>query len=164
MPLDFIVVYIMEDATGNRYLKRLPQIRLNFIDGYISSYCSVINSPKRLEEVKQSNKMASIMCDLESDCMREREEENKRGMEADENRSRKSEEKQVRGKKDRLRVLDRCEYLVCSVLTFGMNNINYLKLKELRVILRYYFGSEMLKVRLNKVGLVEAVTDLFQKY
>ena len=36
-PLDCITGYIMEDAVGVRYLKRLPQIRLKFIDGYISS-------------------------------------------------------------------------------------------------------------------------------
>ena len=37
-PLDYIVGYIMEDAIGDRVLKRLPQRRLNIIDGYISSY------------------------------------------------------------------------------------------------------------------------------
>ena len=45
-PLDCITGYIMEDAVGERALKRLPQIRLNFIDGSISSYCSILNSPE----------------------------------------------------------------------------------------------------------------------
>ena len=35
-PLDCIAGYIMEDAVGGRYLKRLPRIRLNFIDVSIS--------------------------------------------------------------------------------------------------------------------------------
>ena len=37
MPLDCIVGYIMDDDVGNRAFKRMPQRRLNFIDGYILS-------------------------------------------------------------------------------------------------------------------------------
>ena len=69
-PLDCITDYIMDDAVGERALKRLSQIRLNFIDGSISSYCSILNSPERLEQKRQANKLASVLCDLESDCMR----------------------------------------------------------------------------------------------
>ena len=50
---------------------------------------------------------------------------------------------------------------VRSVSTFGMDHINTLKIKELRVLLRYNFGSERLKGTPKKVELVEAVTDLF---
>ena len=53
--------------------------------------------------MRQSNKLASVMCDLESDRMREKWKKNKkkkkkkkRATEAEENRRRKSEEKQVR--------------------------------------------------------------------
>ena len=63
-PLEYIAVYIMEDAVGERALKRLPQRRLNFIDGCISSYCSILNSPERLEQIRQVNKLASVLCDL----------------------------------------------------------------------------------------------------
>ena len=51
--------------------------------------------------------------------------------------------------------------MVRSVLTFGMDHINTLKVKGLRVILHYHFGSERLKGTPKKVELVEAVTDLF---
>ena len=51
--------------------------------------------------------------------------------------------------------------MVRSVLTFGIDHINNLKFKELRVLLRYHFGSERLKGTPKKVELVEAVTDLF---
>ena len=44
-PLYCIAGYTMEGAVGERYLKRLPQRRLNFIDDSISSYCSILNSP-----------------------------------------------------------------------------------------------------------------------
>ena len=59
----------MEDAIGDRYLKRIPQIRLSLIDGSISSYCSILNSPKRLRMTKQENELASVLCDIESDCL-----------------------------------------------------------------------------------------------
>ena len=55
-PLDCIEGYIMEDDVVERALKRPPQRRLNFIDGYISSYCSILNSPEQLEQTnKQKN-------------------------------------------------------------------------------------------------------------
>ena len=62
----------MKDAVGDRAFKRLPQRRLNLIDGSISSYCYILKSPKRFEHIRQSNKLAYVICDLESDCMREK--------------------------------------------------------------------------------------------
>ena len=44
---------------------------------------------------------------------------------------RKSEHNQMRDDDDRLKVLETCEVLVCSVLKFGMNHINNLKVKEI---------------------------------
>ena len=76
--LDCITCYIMEDDVSDSYLKRLPQVRPNFTYGSISSYCSILNSPKRLEQITQSNKLTSVMCDLDSDRMREQEKDNKR--------------------------------------------------------------------------------------
>ena len=94
--------------------------------------------------------------------MRENEENKKRVTEVEENRMQKYEENQVRENEDRLRGLESCESLVRSVLTIGMDHINNLKVKELWVLLCYYFGSERLKGSPKKVELVEAVTDLFR--
>ena len=63
---------------------------------------------------------------------------------------------------ERLKGLDTCEVLVCSVLAFGMDRINNLKVKDLRVILRYHFGSENLKGGPNKLELVEAVNKNYK--
>ena len=52
-------------------------------------------------------------------------------MEAEEHRRRKSDEKQVRENGDRLRGLESCGALVHSVLTFDMDHINKLKVKEI---------------------------------
>ena len=64
----------MENTVCDRALKRMSQIRLKFIDGSISIYCYIINSPKHLDKIRQVNKLASIMCNLESDIMSENEE------------------------------------------------------------------------------------------
>ena len=144
-PLDCIAWYIMEDSVGERALKRLPQRRLNFIDGCISSYCYIINSPEQLEKIRQANNLASVLCDLESDCIRDKEENKKIPTEVEDNRRHESEEKQIRENEDKLRGLESFESLVRSVLKFGMDHINTLKVKEIRVLLRYHFGSERLK-------------------
>ena len=86
----------MEHYVGDRALKRLPQRRLNFIYGSISSFCYILNSPEQLEQIRQANKLYSILCDLGYDHTKVKEEEKKRAMEAEENRRRKSEEKKVR--------------------------------------------------------------------
>ena len=62
--LDCITGYTMDGSVGDRYLKRLPQRRLNFIDGSISSYCFILKSPELLEQIRQAKKLASVMCDL----------------------------------------------------------------------------------------------------
>ena len=133
MPLDCTAGYIRGDAVGDKALKRMPQIRLKFIDVSNSSYRSNLNSPNQLEQIRQAKKLASVLCDLESNYTREKEDKNKRAMEAEGNRRQKSEEKQVRENEDRLRGVDSCEALVCSVLTFGMDHIYNLKVKWLWV-------------------------------
>ena len=60
--------------------------------------------------------------------------------EVEENRRQKSEEKQVRDNEDKLRGIYSCEALVSSVLEFGIDHINNLKVKELQVLLHYHFG------------------------
>ena len=64
-------------------MKRLPQRRLKFIDGSISSYFSILNSTESLEQIRKANKLVPVLCDLESGCMRENEENKKRVMEED---------------------------------------------------------------------------------
>ena len=67
--------------------------------------------------------------------MRGKEDRNKKDKEYEENRRQKSEENQVKENEDRFRDLEICEALVHFVLTFGMGQINNLKVKEVRVLL-----------------------------
>ena len=78
--LDCIACYITEDAIGDRYLKRLPNQRLNIIDGSISSYCYILNSTEWLQMIKQENELASVVCDIESDRLGAKENRKKREM------------------------------------------------------------------------------------
>ena len=57
----------------------------------------------------------------------------------------------------RLKGFDTCEVLVRSVLSFSIDHINNLNVKDLRLLLCYHFGSEKLKGIPKKVELVEAV-------
>ena len=75
-------------------------------------------------------------------------------MEAEDKRKNKSEQNQMRDDYKRLKGLETCEVLACSLLAFGMDHINNLKVKDLRVILCYHFGSENLKGIPKKVELV----------
>ena len=93
--------------------------------------------------------------------MREKEDNKKIAAEVEENRRHESEEKQVRENEHMIRGIESCEALVCYVLTIGMYHINNLKVKELRVFLRYHSGSERLKGVPKKAELVEDVTSLF---
>ena len=55
-------------------------------------------------------------------------------------------------------------FLIRSVLEFGKDHINNLEVKDLKVLLFYYFGLEIIKVVYNKVELMKAVTEFFRNY
>ena len=66
-PLKLIKCYIIEDNVDNRSLNNMIYLRLNLIDGYISSYCSIINSHDQLDINRQANKLASVQVDIDYD-------------------------------------------------------------------------------------------------
>ena len=57
----------MEYYIGDKYLKNLHQIRWRMIYGYISIYRYFLNSPECLEMIKKSNKLETVLGDIESD-------------------------------------------------------------------------------------------------
>ena len=52
--------------------------------------------------------------------------------------------------------------MVCSVFLLGMDCINNLKVKDIRMLLRYHFGSEELKGGPKKVEIVKTVKDFYK--
>ena len=113
--------------------------------------------------IKQENELASVLCDIEYDRLGEGEDIKKREMEEEDQRKKKYEQKEMRDNYKRLKVLETYEVLVCSVLVFSMDHINNLKVKDLRVIIRYHSGSENLKGIPKKLKLVGAVKYIFIK-
>ena len=65
--------------------------------------------------------MESVLRDIESDRIEAKENRKKRDMEAEDQRKNKSEQDQMRDDNERLKGLETCEVLVCSVLEFGMD-------------------------------------------
>ena len=147
----------MENAIGDRALKRLTQKTMNIIDGSVSRYCAILNSTERLHIIKQANELASVICDIYSDRLGEKGDRKKRYMESQDQSNNKYEQYQMRDYEDMLKGIETCEVFVCSVLTFFVDHINDLKVKDIRVLLSYHFVSEKLKGIPKKVEMVEAV-------
>ena len=59
--------------------------------------------------------MESVLRDIESDRLEAKENRKKRDMEAEDQRKNKSEQDQMRDDNERLKGLETCEVLVCSV-------------------------------------------------
>ena len=83
--------------------------------------------------------MASVLCDIEFSRLGAKEDRKKRATDTEYQSKNKSEQKQMRYGDERLKGLETCEVLVSSVLEFGMDHIDNLKVENLRVILRYRF-------------------------
>ena len=115
-PLDCVKCYIMEDAIGDRDLRRLHQRRLKLIYGSISSYQSILNSPERLCMTKQASKLESILCDIQSDHIGSNDDRKNILMEEEDHRNKKSEQKYMMDDYKRLKGLENFEVLVHSVL------------------------------------------------
>ena len=76
--------------------------------------------------IKQTNKLAPVLCAIDSDHLRAKEDRKKRATEAEDYNKKKSGQEQMRGDDGRLKVLETCEVLVPSVLEFDMDHINNL--------------------------------------
>ena len=66
--------------------------------------------------IKQEKKLTSFLCDIYYDRLGEKYDRKKRVIEAEDQRNNKSEQKQMSDDEERLRGLETCEVLVCSVL------------------------------------------------
>ena len=71
----------MEYDIGDRALKILPEKMMNIIDATTSSYCYILTSPKWLHIIKQAYELSSVLCDIESDHIREKDDRKKRVIE-----------------------------------------------------------------------------------
>eukprot|EP00957_Ditylum_brightwellii_P114166 8703325-Ditylum_brightwellii.AAC.1 len=65
--VDVITGFIMQDTKGDGMKKKLAAWRLNNIDACISSYACVLNSKSRMKQVKEANKVAMVVADIQRD-------------------------------------------------------------------------------------------------
>ena len=141
---------------------------MNLTDGSISSYCYILNPAEHLDMINQSNELAAVTSDIESDSIGSKENNNKIMIEVYGQRKNKAKQNKMMKDDKTSKCLHTWKFLVCQVFVFGMDHINNLKVKYFRVIILYRFRSEKLKGRSNKVELVEdssdfyTVLDLFQ--
>ena len=59
----------------------------------------------------------------------------------DNQKKKKSEYNQMREDDERLKGIELCKVLGCSVLEFGMDHTNKHKVKEIKFLIWYHFGS-----------------------
>ena len=109
--------------------------------------------------IKQEIFLTDVLGNIDSDNLGTKEDRKKRVMEAEDQRKNKPEQNQRRYDDDRSEVILTCGVLVHLVLEFGMYLIKKPKVKDLRVLIHYHFGSEKLKGRPKKLGLVEVITQ-----
>ena len=63
--MEFITGYIIEYYVGDRDLKNIPQRRLDLVDRSISSHCSILDSIKWRDVIRQENELAAVIGDIE---------------------------------------------------------------------------------------------------
>ena len=85
-------------------------------------------------------------------------------MDTDDNNKNKYEHNHRRQDQQRSEGIHTCKVWVCLILAFGVDHTKNPKVQDIKVLIRYYFGSEKLKGRPNKIELSEAVTELFIKH
>jgi len=72
----WLLLEIGMDGEGAK--KLLPQRRLNFIDGMISSHFSLLNSADKLDLTRQANEVSAVLADLEVDRQEKKEQQRKK--------------------------------------------------------------------------------------
>ena len=72
VPLNCTTGSIIDNDVGDRYLKKIPHKGMKLIDGYISIYLFIINSPKWIDMINQANELAVVLGDIKSYCLGEK--------------------------------------------------------------------------------------------
>jgi hypothetical protein len=150
----------MEDTKGEGARKRLPTRRLNMIDGNISSWCLVLNSPERLELIRQANELAKVLGELEEDCLREKEEKQRKALEEEKKKQECKEEKREKELQEREEALKTLPPLVDWLKLNGPSEIPKFTVPNLCMIICFVFNDEQGKQsKLNKPELINIALE-----
>ena len=158
--LDTIQGYILQASSGKEARKRLPQRRLNLIDGCINSYSSVLNSDGRMKLIKEANELAAVLADIDNDRQAEKEARKERLIVEEEEKKRKAEEKREREQRNRDEAVGVCATLIGDLRCHGPDHVSKLTVPYMKTLLRYHFNTDDYKGR-RKAELVQCVRQRF---
>ena len=163
--LDTVIGYIMHDSQGEGAKKRLPQRRLNFIDGMVSSHCSVLNSPHRLDLIRQANEVSAVMADLEAERNDAKEERKRKNAEELERQKVRRQTKEAKDREAKRNALLKCEDIMQQLDIMGDVIFESLKVAELKMFICYQFKSDEYKEKgIKKLQLKIIATRLYMEY
>ena len=117
-----------------------------------------------LDMINQETHLESVLGDVQSDRLVEKEYSKNKPLQQGDQRNAKDEQKQSMQGEQRSERIQSFIDLICLVLAFGMDHIKNLNLKDKKVMICYYSGSEKLKGAPSKQELVYSVTGLLRKY
>ena len=163
--LDTVTGFIIKDSQGEGAKKRLPQRRLNMVDGSVSSHCCILNSTERLELVRRSNEVAAIMGEIEVDRLRAKEATKKK---KDAEKAAKEARKKVQAEKNVERDNEAritCEKMMHLLNEKGEEHITRLTVPVLRALIRFVFQSDQYKrTDIRKPEWVLMAREMYQNY
>jgi len=155
----------MNGSQGEGAKKRLPQRRLNFIDGMVSSHCGVLNSDERLNLIRQANEVSGVMADLEAERLQKRDDQRKKKAQEES----KSEERHVKKAAKEKEMMERglllCRDIMEQLDIQGNVIFNSFKVSELTMLIRYQFKSDAYKKKgIKKPELKLVAVKLYAEY
>ena len=163
--LDTMIGFVMKDSQGEGAKKRLPQRRLNFIDGMISSHCSVLNSTERLALICQANEVSAVMVDLEEERHKKKEEQKRKRSDELAKAKKRREEKEAKEREAKRTGLLECGAIMEKLDSMGEVAFQTMKVGELRALIRYQFNSDEYKKKgILKPELKSIAMRLFKDY
>ena len=71
-------------------VKKPPQRRLNIIDGFINGYFVHLNSPARMDLIRQTNDLSAVLADMQNDRQMGRDTSKKRSVDKETSRIQKA--------------------------------------------------------------------------
>ena len=162
--LDTVAGFILKDSQGQGAKKRLPQRRLNLIDGHVSAHCSVLNSEERMNLIRLSNEVAAVLGDIHTDRTQEKEKNRVRKEQEEAEKAQRSIARLEKEKEAQEKGLELCKKMMEELAQKGSAHIKTYTVANLKDLLRYEFKSDVYKQQgIKKDGLVDAATQLYQQ-
>jgi len=127
---------------GEETKKRLPQRRLNFIDGMVSPYYGVLILDERLALICQVNEVFALMVDLKAECQEKKEEQKRKKEEESARLKDNRESKKAKEREIMTIALFKCDDIIEQLDIEGDAVFGSIKVADLNMMIRYEFNSD----------------------